>query len=279
LNDPLYKKSKYFNIIPDYYKIFDIIVGEYINSCPDASYLIISDHGHHSRPYKVINLNEFLRQKKYIIARKNQSYFLKKMQRSFLKIIDLLDIEHLLLKIVTIDERVIKKSKSLYSSSAIIDKNNSIAFLSNFAGIKSYSFGGIEINKDIVSNNEYEKIRQLIISELKQLKINNKSPFIWIIKREDLYSGPYITSIFPDILFKLDSDIGIGWDVYSKLEGVSFDHKIASGGHSEKGVFLPYNSKRGIRDNISIIDIAPSVLDLFEIDNYEKEFDGKSAFL
>ncbi|MGZ7209695.1 MAG: hypothetical protein ACXVHV_07450, partial [Methanobacterium sp.] len=169
---------------------------------------------------------------------------------------------------------------SAYSSSGYVDADQSVASLSHFAGIKSYSYGGLEINRELISDQEYDKIRHEIIEELIKLNETSEEPLIRCVKkREDVYEGIYNEMIFPDIVFDFEQGYCVGWDLFTDLLGKSYDHNVASGGHANRAVLLTKNINRDILDrDISLIDIAPSILDYYDIDSRKIEFDGKTIF-
>lgn len=278
--DPNYPgENEFGNIILDYYKIFDEIIGEYKTLCPDAGMLIISDHGHRSRPFKKVNINEYLRKNQYLVSSSKKSAIQSRIKNIILGISNSLNIEHLLIKIVVKNKKMTQIGKSVYSSSGLIDQKNSKCFLSNFAGIKSYSYGGIEINKENISKKEYNSLMDNIIFDITNMKDNeNKNIFNWVKPRNELYNGIFTNEIFPDIVFELRDDLGVGWDLFSGLNGRSYDHNVASGGHGKDAVFLISNINKNIEDRkINLIDIAPTILDYFNISR-GSNFDGKSIF-
>jgi predicted AlkP superfamily phosphohydrolase/phosphomutase len=168
----------------------------------------------------------------------------------------------------------------MYSSAGSIDQTKSRAFLSNFAGIKSYPQGGIEINRDLVSEDEYEELRSALIAELSELRTPYQAPLMECVKaREDVDSGRFCERIYPDILFWLADGYGVGWELYSSLYGKAHDHNVASGGHNKDAVLLLRNIDKEVKDKApSIITVTPSILELFGIDWKEKRLDGKSIF-
>jgi predicted AlkP superfamily phosphohydrolase/phosphomutase len=280
-NDPKYYKNHLSGTILDYYKMVDNIVGEFIEACPDMPLIVMSDHGHRSRPYKTVNINEYLREKGYLVS--NRKKIVNKIiRKTILEVANKLNIEHWLIKFVVNSQKITKVSKLIYSSAGFIDKRRSIAYLSDFAGIKSYPHGGIEINKDLISNTEYEKVRDELIKLLLKLKTVSGKPLMeWVKRREELYPGKISRSKdpYPDIVFELKYDYSVGWDLHSGLYGKAYDHNVASGGHARDGVFLIRNIKREIRkENLSIIDVAPTILDFFSINWKRFDFDGKSLF-
>ena len=131
-----------------------------------------------------------------------------------------LDIEHSLIKLLARSKKITQISKSVYSSSGSIDREKSTAFLSTFAGIKSYSQGGIEINQELVSATE----RSRIASELRKLLLELKTPqggkaVTCFKRRDELYQGDDSKEIYPDLLFELKSDFGVGWELRSDWFG------------------------------------------------------------
>jgi predicted AlkP superfamily phosphohydrolase/phosphomutase len=279
--DPTYPGITPFKgTILDYYKLIDSFVGEFMYTHPEVSLMVMSDHGHHSRPAQTANINEFLRRAGYIASKGNRMRALSQLRKSILDVSDRLSIEHFLIRLVVMNERLTKAGKSMYSSAGSIDRSKSRAFLSNFAGIKSYPHGGIEINRELVSEDEYEELRSTLIVSLSELRSPHQEPLMEFVKaREDVDFGRFCADMYPDILFWLADGYGVGWELYSSLYGKAHDHKVASGGHSKEAVLLLRNIDREIRDGeMSIINVAPSILDLFEIDWHALDLDGESMF-
>ena len=101
----------------------------------------------------------------------------------------------------------------------------------------------------------------------------------WVKAREDVDSGRFSERMYPDILFELGDGYGVGWDLDSSLYGKAKDHQVASGGHNKDAVLLLRNVDRSVRDGeVSILNVAPSILDLFEIDWQVLDLDGVSIF-
>ncbi|ASJ06387.1 alkaline phosphatase family protein [Thermococcus pacificus] len=277
--DPMYRyDQKLTPIILDFYKLFDNIIGKFINELPDAQFIVLSDHGHQSRPIKTLNINEYLRQNKLLKAKKVN--ILGIFRKIMLNIITTLNLEKHAIRIISRSHYLTKYSKQAYSSSGLILKEESKAWLSTFAGIKSYPHGGIEINSEIVSKKEYDELVSEIIKLLYTLRGPNGEQLVkWARRREDVYNGKYTEQIFPDILFELKDDWGVGWEL-GRLYGKSHDHKVASGGHRKDAVLLLRNIRRDVvrKNDISIVDMAPSILDLMNVDTSSLKLDGKSIF-
>jgi predicted AlkP superfamily phosphohydrolase/phosphomutase len=279
-NDPSYPgKTSLKGIILDYYILFDRVIGDFMKTFPDASLIVMSDHGHKSRPINTVNLNECLRANKHLELNKKNTLVINIIKKVILKTANKFKLEHFLIKLVTKNKNMTKMSKSIYSSVSLIDLSKSDAHLSNFAGIKSYPHGGIEINKDRVSDVEFEKIREELISELSSLKLNGMPLFKWITKNDDLYPGKFNKKIYPDIVFELRDGYGVGWDLNSSLYGKAYDHNVASGGHAKDATFLIKNINKTVTKNeLNLVDVAPSILDMLNINWRVFNFDGNSIF-
>jgi len=279
--DPTYPGITAFKgIILDYYRMMDGFVREFLDACPDVDVIVLSDHGHHSRPARTVNINKFLKDAGYLTSKGNRMRALSRVRTSVLDVSSKLNIEHILIRVMAKSERLTKTGKSVYSSAGSIDKSDSRAFLSNFAGIKSYPFGGIEINRDVVSSTEYNVIRAALIAALSELRSPAGAPLMkWVKAREDVDSGRFSEIMYPDILFELGDAYGVGWDLDSSLYGKAKDHQVASGGHNRDAVLLLGNIDKQVQDKVpSIISVAPSILNLFEIDWRALGLDGESIF-
>jgi predicted AlkP superfamily phosphohydrolase/phosphomutase len=156
----------------------------------------------------------------------------------------------------------------------------SVAFLSSFAGAKSYSHGGVEIASGNVGERGYEELRSQLIKELSELTEPNTGEKLtaWVRRREELYSGQYL-SRYPDVVFQLKEGYGAYWDVDSPLIGTAYEHNIAPGGHKKDAVFLMsrLDGRTCARTDMTLMDIAPTILDLLGVGiAVHPEFDGTS---
>lgn len=277
--DPTYPGSSDLeHVILDYYKQIDSIIGDFINEYPDVPLVIVSDHGHTIRPYKTININKMLLDKGYLKVHSN-SAAKGNVKKYALSIIRRFELENYAMKLLSKSKGLTKIGKSIYSSEHLIDKTSSSAFLSTFAGIKSYPFGGIQINPDVVSPQNYDEFRKKMVKELSDTcGADGNLIFEWIIPREDLYQGKYVAELYPDVVFRLKQGFGVGWDITNE-EGEAHDHTIASGGHDLNGVLLLRNIPRPVRKNqITLEDFTPTVLDILGIELPDPKFDGRSIF-
>jgi predicted AlkP superfamily phosphohydrolase/phosphomutase len=279
-NDPLYQKNQFSTVIVDYYKHLDSIVGSFIAERPDVQLLVLSDHGHRSRPITTVNINTYLQMHNVLVPNRQRKHVTRHLRKTVLEIISRLGLEHVVMKLVVKSPRLTKASKSIYSSGGSIDRDKSTAFLSTFAGIKSYPDGGIEIQAEHLSAREYKGLRDALIGWLEALTTARGEHIVqWARKREDLYPGTFTAQLYPDIVFELQPQYGVGWDVQSDLFGKAYDHPVASGGHAPDAVLLMRNIDKDVaRANISLMDVAPTIVDLLGADSGRFEFDGASIF-
>lgn len=280
-SDPIYVNNALSTIILEFYKKFDSIISEFASLRPDAQLIIISDHGHKTRPSKTVNINEYLRRYDHLVSRSDKRSIPGILRNTILAIANKFQIEHLLIDVISKNKVLLKTGKSIYSSSGGVDINESVAQLSTFAGIKSYSYGGIDINRNLVIDKKYEILRSNLIKSLSEIKNDKGDQIIkWISRREERFNGEYAEKLFPDIIFELKDEYAVGWDLYSDIFGKAYDHTVASGGHAKDAVFLMKNIPYKLRKtDVDIIDIMPTILDLADISYNEFDFDGKSIFV
>jgi predicted AlkP superfamily phosphohydrolase/phosphomutase len=273
-------KQKYFDpvfgeVIKEFYIRYDQLITKLIETVDDDTCIIVlSDHGHTSRPEQLININEILRINGYLkrtkrsIKKSSADLFRKKT----IEWISKYDLGWFASKII----RILPGVKGNFSSSALIDFNSSSAYATDLSGIKAYTYGGIKINNVVVNPDNYEEMRERIINVL---KTNLEGKYQWIVKREELYKGGNILK-YPDILIQLKEGYGIGNLINSPIISRAYSSQIVPGSHrGDTPIFFIKNQKRQIKNyEISLMDIAPSILDLLEINYEESGLDGVSIF-
>jgi predicted AlkP superfamily phosphohydrolase/phosphomutase len=259
------------DVIRDTYRLLDRIVGDFLQAAPDAVTIVLSDHGHGMRPLKTININELLRQKSYLVSKGHTlnpiPYIIENAKHLALNLVHRFELDHMLLHL-TKKRALSSISKSIYMSSASIDIKKSCAYLSSFAGPKSYRHGGIEINQEVLGDEDYEAFRTTLIEELKKLRHPDSDELLveWVCKREDLYTGKYMSTCYPDIVFELKNGYGTYWGIYSGLIGTSHEHNLSSGGHAKDAVFLISGSEnRFVKQEMQLMDVASTILNLLEL--------------
>lgn len=280
--DPTYPgKNPYEHVIPEFYKLYDNVVRKiisYVDS--DTSVIVVSDHGIGTRPVKLININEFMRQKNLLKIKNNRSgnkpSTMIKLKKYFLKIVSKYDLENLTAVVL----RRFPKGKEWFIRAGQIDFENSVAYLTDQSGIKNYPYGGIIIKKEKMNEGDYESLRDSIIRDLLKVKDSTTGRiFKWVCKREELYSGPYLDR-YPDILFELREDYGAGNSIFTGLFGKSLTHNIAPGAHKQHHAtfFISGYENKIIKKEMNLMDVAPTVLDILGIEWRRFDFDGRSIF-
>lgn len=271
-NDPSHPVDNPFkDILKDFYILMDKIVGDFQTLCPKIPTLIFSDHGHQSRPLRVVNVNKVLNEQKLLLPQNTKfncnRFIMEKLKIELLNFVNYYELDSWLVNLSTKTKALSSLSKDVYTSTSSNQRNSNIAQLSTFAGVKSYSHGGIEINtQNIVNIKDYEEIRTKILKVLIELKHPESGERLveWACKREDLYEGLQVSKVYPDIVFELKEGYGTGWNIYSSLISKAYDHNLASGGHKKYSVFLTQNWPRDLEKNLKLTDIKNIVLDLLK---------------
>jgi predicted AlkP superfamily phosphohydrolase/phosphomutase len=265
--------TPYRDVIYDTYQLLDRIIGQFMQAHPKATLIVLSDHGHGIRPPRTVNINEFLRERGYLTSKGHSlnpiPWATERLKNWGLNIVHKFNLDHLLLHLSK-QKMLSSISKSVYMSSASIDFKKSQAHLSSFAGPKSYRHGGIEINKEVLGDGNYEALRAAIIEELTQLlhPETGEALVSWVCKREDLYTGSHISTCYPDIVFELREGYGTYWGIHSDLIGVSHEHNLSSGGHAKNAVFLIFRAgeRRAwpVKREMYLMDVAPLILNVLD---------------
>ena len=288
------------NVLKDYFILIDQYLGEIIDTLPKNSTLVMtSDHGQ-MKAHTYINLNAWLHQNGFLKI-KNDYKALKQNRLSTALRKDLLKTLILITKSYT---RIITKAKSLNRKflldvqgrfktwlsiieNKVLTRHN-LKNLVDWENTRAYSMvlntiyinlNGREI-KGAVPKNEYQKVRNEIIKELKKLKDPNTNKKIiketWV--KEEVYpDNP--PEDFPDIYI----DFHEGYiNYYSELQHPNelFSNDINfSGVHTLNGIFLAYGPeiKSGMKlTNIRLEDVVPTILHLSNIP-IPPDIDGRVA--
>lgn len=278
-NDPEYKENNpYKDVIREFYKFYDKhVIGKFLEFLDsDTTLIVLSDHGHAMRPAKVVNVNEVLRKNGYITSKisekrkKSDMYYLLNILRK--NIVRTISEYRLAGKIASKFLSWFPKGISTYTNTVPIDWENTSAYLSDpSGGLKAYSYAGIKIRKDNINDEKYEKIRTQLINLLSDIKDPDTSDNLveWVIKKEKLYNGEHLSK-YPDIVFKLRDDWGVGWEINESIFSESYSHKLHSGNHrQETAVFLINNHNSvNISKNMTLMDVAPTLLDILGVSHF-----------
>lgn len=272
------------DVIKNFYVLCDEMIGKFITAVgSDTAIIVLSDHGHGMRPVKLVNINEILRRKGLLVPKRkglrsrNPLYETERLKRIASNFVTRYGIGNSALRLM----QRFPLWKRIFASPASIDWEKTTAYVSDLSAIKSYSYGGVIVNKANLADTEYEKMQHLLIKELAEIREPDTGEHLvrWICRREELYSGEYISK-YPDILFELTSDYGIGWEIGGSLVGTGYMHRVQPGSHTRYSpVLLVSTAGAGkcLRKDITPMDISPSVLELLGI-SVQSEFDGESIF-
>lgn len=281
--DPTYKEGNgYELIIPEFYKEYDKIVGKFIGSVSsDVTVVILSDHGHMRRPVNIVNVNKILKEKGYLSLNPTKKSLKRGIYRRRATVMDTI-VKYRLGGVAVKILRTFPRVKSLFTSQDLINWEDTVAYVSDLSGIKAYTYGGIVIKKDKMKKKSYQSVRNDIINTLFALKhpVTEKSLLKWIKKREQLYDGRFIEK-YPDIVFEFYDDYGAGLSPETSLITSSDSHNIQPGSHRrDTPILFIYNKENSIqvsRNHATLMDVAPTVLDLLGVKG-EFGFDGGSIF-
>lgn len=277
-------ENKYKNVILDFYKEYDRILGGYLNKLnfEETTAIVLSDHGHGMRPFKVVNLNEVLRQKGFLKSRikgkkiSDPLFLFEKLKKFLMNFVVKYNLGNVAQRFLVL----FPQGRRIYTAPVSINWKDTITYISDLSGIKAYSYGGIKVIREKLGDMDYEELREKLIKELSALKNTDTGEelFKWIKKREDLYEGEFINK-YPDLIFDLKEGYGAGWGLYEDLITDAPSSNLVPGSHKiDTTVFLCSNlNKECVRENMTLMDIAPTVLDISEV-NGEFDFGGKSIF-
>jgi predicted AlkP superfamily phosphohydrolase/phosphomutase len=259
--DPLYPgKNEHANRILDFYRFFDRIVGRF-RSAIDREYIlgVVSSHGHERRCIYHLHINEWLREQGFLQPWRPARALLhrdgtqRQQPRPGLR-----DLRLYL-------AQLLPWRGGLSGLRHSIDQLQTVAQMVELAGSSS-SYGGIRINRELLEcqGRDYELVCETIVTGLEQLCLKDSPVVNWVKRREQCYQGKYLHA-YPDILFELRSDLGVGRNIYTPLVLPDSTHRLISGTHSSHGVFLLANWPAELEPyqdfaSPSVMDVAPTLL-------------------
>jgi len=268
----------YGDVIRLAYRQFDGIIGELLDaSGTDTGVLVVSDHGHGRRCTRVVNLNELLRRRGWLVSRArsrfDHRYILEWAKNATLQFVNDHDLEDWMFRVA----RFVPNRKALKKSAHIVSWGENLAQASYFAGTNP--FGGIEINRERLAEKamDYEAFRDELIRAVLAIEDPGTGNRItrWAKRREDVHQGRRL-DVYPDVLFEFDPTYGVNWALHTDLITNNPTHKKISGGHTLEGVFLLSGcDARLVERPPAVQDLAPTILDLLGVAT-DQSFDGQS---
>jgi predicted AlkP superfamily phosphohydrolase/phosphomutase len=247
-SDPTYPgRNPIEDSIKRFFVVFDSVVGDFLARLSERqALLVVSDHGHGMRPPRALCVNEILRRggllktKRGRIPGINTVALTEKAKGAFLKTMQRLDLEDVVYRIAALIPR--DKRRSLKTSAYAVTRDGSTAWVSDIGG--GTSFSGIEIDARAVEPGSaaYEALRTRLIDLLGAVKDRQGRPLVkWVKRREEAFVGANAQK-YPDVVFELVEGYSVDRTLFCGTTGIATTHKKVSGGHSQFGALLLYNS-------------------------------------
>ncbi len=276
--------EKYGNVIRDFYKQIDELVGELMRKLDDETAIfLVSDHGHTGFS-KFISLNVFLMKQGYLKMRRSPRILVKRfMFHSGITPLNLFRLMNLLhlgrFRQSLRKEHVRRKIRGAFISLRDVDWRRTVAYSMGGWGQIYINLRGREPQGKI-GEQEAKELTEKIIEQLNELKDPDSGTPIFgsrrIWRKEDIYFGPQ-TPLAPEIVAIPDPPYKTFPDYEFGLNKLVIEAYGWSGTHAINGIFLGAGPgvKEGFKlNNPRIIDVAPTILYLLGLPIPE-DMDGK----
>jgi predicted AlkP superfamily phosphohydrolase/phosphomutase len=263
--DPTHPRSnRHAGVIREFHKLLDDCIGMLRRSAgDDATFMILSDHGHGMRPPHYFNLNQLLLEHGLLESRikgpriLHPRYLVDRAKDFTLETLHRLDMEDLAYRIA----HMLPWTRKLKKGDFLTEPTDNLATASEFGG--NNPFGGITISQTQCTSMglEYEELRDRIIALLMETRDRSGGPFfLWAKRREELFSGPH-TGKFPDILYEMRPEYGTNWSLHVPLVTRNPRHRKISGGHRKDSVMIvgPLRRWRIDTRHLSPLNIASTI--------------------
>lgn len=254
---------KYGDEIFKYYQKLDEIVGEMVESVDkNTTIIVMSDHGF-GRLKKRVWIDVWLKENGFLKVKfsiKNLWNELLVKLSSFLRKIGLSQPVREAFKKLGLGFILLK------SPQIEVDIEHSKAFTCG------YYEGPIWINKALLNQTEYQRVREKIIEGIKNLKDpeSNKPIAKAVFTKEEIYDGEALENA-PDILILSNEDYSVvGGLGFSGIFEPNLEEKAT---HRLNGILIVVDGEKKPLPSASIMDIAPTVLHIFNIST--DRMDGK----
>lgn len=224
-NHPEYPGANpYSDAVRGIYRLMDGYVGQLRAMCPDTPLLIISDHGHGARPVRTVKINEMLREGGWFTPTRGEKPVKSGLKKSAVKFVKRFGLPKAAVKAV----KRFPVWKRLFASGDDIDREKTVAYLSDLSAVKNYSYGGIRVRAEEKAK---DGLCDEIIQRLSQYEIDGKPAFLWLRRTDTLYHGEYLCR-YPEIIFQLDERFGAVWETGGEIFGKSgYMHSLSPGAH------------------------------------------------
>jgi predicted AlkP superfamily phosphohydrolase/phosphomutase len=245
--------------IYQFYIRLDEMIGELVEQAgPEASVVVMSDHGMGPIFSKNTHWNNWLFRKGFLSIQKSTSR----------------TPDGVLLRLGIPRDKIgrLVRSIPMLSGSKVVQKAKTAQTAAiDYVGSKAYyvrifdPVGGIRIN---AAGAERERLRDELIAAIKEVvdPATGKPIVRWALRREECYSGPYADSM-PDIILVMHHEYGSS-DRLSNYSAIVTDRPTIGdpGGHHIEGIFIASGPEIAAQEkplpNLKIEDVTPTVLHL-----------------
>ncbi len=264
------------DLLLEYYQFVDKHLQQLIQKIKYDSLIIATDHGFESTTQRKFSANTWLAEQNYLVFHGG-----KLGKKVFLSFYDT--------AIKMIPQSYIIKLRNLLTKRPPRDikpqrpqEDNIVIPGVNWKKTKAYTNceWGIRLTKQAT-----EQDKQKILAKLKAASDKGKPAFRYVGLREDVFSGPYVQKL-PEIVFLpekgLESFLTLSRHAFQNKE--RNDYKYSQGfkiegmhDYDQNGIFFAVGRAfpKGKKLDCSILDIFPTVLDLFDVKK-PTDIDGKS---
>lgn len=234
------RSSEHAGVIKDFYRQFERVVAGFVRRAgEDEAVVVLSDHGQRRRCEKVFNVNELLREAGLLAADVrgvrllDRRYLLERAKTIVLRTVYRLSLEEQAYALAT----RLPNRKALKTSEHVISRGASVATTSNIGGTNPY--GGVVVDRVAAAERglTYDEVVARVCGLLADAVVSEGvHPVLWAKPRSELYQGSHAEE-FPDVLFELLPEYGVGFSLYDGLWGPNTMHRRISGGHQRKAFF------------------------------------------
>jgi predicted AlkP superfamily phosphohydrolase/phosphomutase len=284
LHDPA-RRHKYGNAIRDYYAYVDEKLGKFLaDVADDTTVMLMSDHGF-GPFHKFIHVNNWLIQEGLMkINDKPLSRIKHALFRSGFAPMNIYN-TLMSLGLGALKREVVRGQgqglmKTLFLSFEDVDWSRTAAYSLGNVGQIKLNVVGREPNGYVQPGEQYERVREDIISRLSQLRdpVTGELVVESVYRREEIYSGPHLEEA-ADIVFiprRLEY-FGFGEYEFGSNKIIESMKRGISGTHRMNGIFLAWGA--GIKPETAVFDagladLAPTILHLLGIPVPE-QMDGR----
>lgn len=280
---PNYSEGEAFrDVIREFYIAQDRSIGRILDSLRvDPVTIVMSDHGHGSRPYKTVNINELLRREGFLHPKVNADLRERRLlgpdrlKRSVMAAVKKFGTGYILMRL----SKAFPAWKRLLAPSSNIDWERTFAWATDLSSVKSYSYGGIRTRRDRDGARDLEDEIMECITRLKEPE-SGRQLVRWIVRREELYQGPHLDK-YPELVVELEEGYGMGWEIGGELFGVGAIHTIQPGAHRRDSAVLvcaDVGNEFELRERATILDVSPTVLRVLGV-NKPEWMEGESILM